>query len=228
MPQAIRASEATASVRTGYPVPDPVKPPKHLFHVVVRYEGEGLSESSVTELVKSVGGEVVQKPDAKTEATKTGNPRALFNFVIRYEGEGLIDSNVVELVKNYIDAQTREAGPNACVAVLPVPPPPPDLPPGTVQGSHNRYPMAPFVQTAPGTAIGSVVGAALASPAAQPSSTPTVVTPPTSAPTRPGSLPQPSAQPSPLPRPEPTSDAPRAPRPVPPPGIPMMPPAAPH
>jgi hypothetical protein len=32
---------------TAYPVPGPVKPPKHLFHFIIRYEGEGLIDDSV-------------------------------------------------------------------------------------------------------------------------------------------------------------------------------------
>lgn len=38
-----------------YPVPNQAKQPKHLFHFIIRYEGEGIIDSNVVELFKSYG-----------------------------------------------------------------------------------------------------------------------------------------------------------------------------
>src|SRR5207244_8912884 len=37
-----------------YAVPPPVGRPKHLFHFIIRYEGEGIIDSNVAELYKSM------------------------------------------------------------------------------------------------------------------------------------------------------------------------------
>ncbi len=37
----------------GYPVPAAVRPPKHLFHFIIRYEGEGIVDANVVDLVKA-------------------------------------------------------------------------------------------------------------------------------------------------------------------------------
>ena len=38
----------------GYPVAAPVQQPKHLFHFIIRYEGEGLLDSNVVNFVKAM------------------------------------------------------------------------------------------------------------------------------------------------------------------------------
>lgn len=37
---------------SGYPVPTPVKAPKHLFHFLIRYEGEGIIDDNVVKFMK--------------------------------------------------------------------------------------------------------------------------------------------------------------------------------
>jgi hypothetical protein len=37
---------------SSYPVPAPVKPPKHLFHFLIRYEGEGIIDDNVVKFMK--------------------------------------------------------------------------------------------------------------------------------------------------------------------------------
>lgn len=38
---------------SSYPVPAPVKPPKHLFHFLIRYEGEGIIDDNVVKFMKA-------------------------------------------------------------------------------------------------------------------------------------------------------------------------------
>ncbi|MCI0638138.1 MAG: hypothetical protein L0Y72_05080 [Gemmataceae bacterium] len=87
-----------------YPVPAPLQQPKHLFHLVLRYEGEGVVDAQVVELLKNVTGQnpaPTEKTD-KAEPAKSSQHSSLFNFIIRYEGDGIIDANVLELFKCYL------------------------------------------------------------------------------------------------------------------------------
>ncbi len=87
-----------------YPVPAPLQQPKHLFHLVLRYEGEGVVDAQVVELLKNVTGQnpaTSEKTD-KPEPAKSSQHSNMFNFIIRYEGDGIIDANVVELFKSYL------------------------------------------------------------------------------------------------------------------------------
>jgi hypothetical protein len=48
-----------------YPVPRPTNQPKHLFHFIIRYEGDGIVDSSVVDMVKALQqGEEPVNPDA--------------------------------------------------------------------------------------------------------------------------------------------------------------------
>lgn len=51
---------------TSYPVPAPVKPPKHLFHFLIRYEGEGIIDDSVVKFLK-----VYSQADKKEKETNS-------------------------------------------------------------------------------------------------------------------------------------------------------------
>jgi hypothetical protein len=103
--------EATAANRVNYPIPAPAKPPKHLFHFVIRYEGDGLIDQSAVEACKSCLSQA-----AKEEATKASNKPApakspgsnLFQFIVRYEGDGIIDNNVVDFFKAYMSAMASQ------------------------------------------------------------------------------------------------------------------------
>jgi hypothetical protein len=97
-----KASAALAADKSGYLVPAPVKQPKHLFHLILRYEGQGVSDSAVAGIVTQLGGEVTPAEEQKAGAApaKGMQQNALLNFIVRYEGEGIIDSNVASLVKD--------------------------------------------------------------------------------------------------------------------------------
>jgi hypothetical protein len=99
---AAKAPAALAADRSGYLVPAPVKQPKHLFHLILRYEGQGVSDSAVAGIVTQLGGEVTQAEEPKAGAApgKGMQQNALLNFIVRYEGEGIIDSNVASLLKD--------------------------------------------------------------------------------------------------------------------------------
>jgi len=89
----------------GYPVPPPLQQPKHLFHLVIRYEGDGIVDANVASMVKDIvaaaredgAGDKKAVPDA---AKPTSQMNHLFHFVVRYEGEGIIDSNVAAMLKD--------------------------------------------------------------------------------------------------------------------------------
>ncbi len=106
----------------GYPVPAPQMPPKHLFHLIIRYEGDGLSDDTVAGLVKQVSNAAMVKTDddakPKSESAKGPSLGQLLHFIVRYEGDGIIDANVVALMKEMYGAP-RNGGtvvpPAACV-----------------------------------------------------------------------------------------------------------------
>jgi hypothetical protein len=105
---------ATPAVSTAYPVPAPLQQPKHLFHFVVSYNGEGSGDSAVTGLIKGLTGQGGDSDDSnrKTEQTSSNAPqlRQSFNFIIRYEGEGLIDSTVAGVLKEIYGANAAKSG----------------------------------------------------------------------------------------------------------------------
>ena len=51
-PALLRAS-TPASEPSSYPVPAAVKPPKHLFHFIIRYEGDGIIDDNVVKFMKA-------------------------------------------------------------------------------------------------------------------------------------------------------------------------------
>lgn len=51
-PGLLRAS-VQANEPSSYPVPAAVKPPKHLFHFIIRYEGDGIIDDNVVKFMKS-------------------------------------------------------------------------------------------------------------------------------------------------------------------------------
>jgi hypothetical protein len=62
-----------------YPVPYPPQTPKHLFHFIIRYEGDGVIDSNVVKFAKALGGEAAGafnqysvNPTACGEATSNG------------------------------------------------------------------------------------------------------------------------------------------------------------
>jgi hypothetical protein len=128
-PALIRSSEAPASPKSTYPVPAPAQQPKHLFHLIIRYEGEGIVDSNVAELFKSLYGQGEGKAEAAPKEGPAQKPASLspttpqlsqlFNFIVRYEGEGIIDSNVADLVSSLYSQSGRWQMPAAAPACAP-------------------------------------------------------------------------------------------------------------
>ncbi len=111
------AAEATAANPTNYLIPTPATPPRHLFHLIIRYEGDGLIDQNAVEVCKSCLMQASQEETKKTsdkpapEKSASDKPSTaksagsnLFQFIVRYEGDGIIDKNVVEFVKAYMSA----------------------------------------------------------------------------------------------------------------------------
>jgi hypothetical protein len=55
-PVLVKPTEPAALPKTGYPVPTPAQAPKHLFHFIIRYEGEGIVDSTVASLLRDIYG----------------------------------------------------------------------------------------------------------------------------------------------------------------------------
>jgi hypothetical protein len=53
---------------SSYPVPAAVKPPKHLFHFIIRYEGEGIVDDNVVKLMKDYGRALKDQSDKPANA----------------------------------------------------------------------------------------------------------------------------------------------------------------
>jgi hypothetical protein len=51
-----RAQDAVAESGVSYSVPPPVRPPKHLFHMIIRYEGDGIIDDNVVKMIQAQSG----------------------------------------------------------------------------------------------------------------------------------------------------------------------------
>lgn len=51
-PALLRTSSPTPERSLAYPVPEQARPPKHLFHFIIRYEGEGIIDDNVAKAMK--------------------------------------------------------------------------------------------------------------------------------------------------------------------------------
>jgi hypothetical protein len=71
-PGLVKTTDATPSNNLGYPVPAQVKQPKHLFHFIIRYEGEGIIDSNVADLFKQVYGAATKESQEKDEVLVPG------------------------------------------------------------------------------------------------------------------------------------------------------------
>jgi hypothetical protein len=118
VPQVVKTASAVPAAKAPYPVPPPLQQPKHLFHFIIRYEGEGVVDSNVTGLVKNLSGqeEAEQPEKSKAEPASPSALKGLFHFILRYEGDGIIDSNVAQLVKDLYSQDTRWSSPPTCVS----------------------------------------------------------------------------------------------------------------
>jgi hypothetical protein len=145
-----KQTDTAVNKSTAYPVPAPLQQPKHLFHVVIRYEGDGIVDTNVVDLVKSFTGDDSAKEEKgdKAESAKPSKLNQLFNFIIRYEGDGIIDANVVELFKAYMDTVGKEERSNQG----------PIVPQGIVPPNAPGYPLSGPPSTSPGVILPSVSG----------------------------------------------------------------------
>lgn len=69
-PALLRTSN-TLTEPSSYPVPAAVKPPKHLFHFIIRYEGEGIIDNNVVKFMKTQG-QGLKIPYAPTASPNVG------------------------------------------------------------------------------------------------------------------------------------------------------------
>lgn len=97
-----------------YPIPAPIAQPKHLLHVVIRYEGEGLPDQRM--IAAALAGQAEdEKPKkggkSKPDDSKAAQAKDTFQFIIRYEGDGIIDDNVAKVLKDYFAAEKAADAP---------------------------------------------------------------------------------------------------------------------
>src|SRR5262249_8849920 len=94
-----------------YPIPAPFTQPKHLFHVIIRYEGDGLPDPNMLAAALAAAGQgEEEKPRkaAKSKAAQASNAaraKDTFQVIIRYEGDGIIDDNVAKVLTDYFAAE---------------------------------------------------------------------------------------------------------------------------
>jgi hypothetical protein len=58
-----RPTDSSSSMGPGYPVPAQTRAPKHLFHFIIRYEGEGIVDDNVADVLKKTYGEKSAKDE---------------------------------------------------------------------------------------------------------------------------------------------------------------------
>lgn len=119
-----RAVGQAPAGKSAYPIPAPLQQPKHLFHFIIRYEGDGAVDAGVAALAKVLSGETPaaeeQSDRAPAEPTKPGSLSQLFNIILRYEGDGIIDENVAAVIKTFQGEKISPAGMVQCAPGDPV------------------------------------------------------------------------------------------------------------
>jgi hypothetical protein len=83
-----------------YPVPPPLKQPKHLFHLILQGAG---GDTSITDICNQLSAQNCEskensKAPSKSEAAKAPGAGGSFAFILRYEGDGIIDDTVADVV----------------------------------------------------------------------------------------------------------------------------------
>jgi hypothetical protein len=71
-PALLKASTPAPEQQLGYAVPAPVKAPKHLFHFIIRYEGEGIIDDNVVKFMKAQYQAGKQGKDQSASPVTTG------------------------------------------------------------------------------------------------------------------------------------------------------------
>jgi hypothetical protein len=154
----------TPNKSTSYPVPAQAQQPKHLFHFIIRYEGEGIIDSTVAGVLKQLYGaeESEDEQPAKKKKKKKSKQEAddqtsvpaldqLFHLIVRYEGEGIIDSTVADVLKT-LYAGSNPGAPTCVPATGTSPQTLPSVPssvPVPVTPQTIRPPQAAPAPTAP-------------------------------------------------------------------------------
>jgi hypothetical protein len=70
----VKAVEPAKLSKSSYPVPSRAQQPKHLFHFIIRYEGEGIIDDNVAGLLKEIyGAKKSAKEDSETNAPRATN-----------------------------------------------------------------------------------------------------------------------------------------------------------
>ena len=137
-PALTRTAEAPTGTKSTYPIPPPLQHPKHLFHFMIRYEGDGSTVDTGVSLAKALVGDagpVAEKTDdAESKPSKTPSAGQLFHLILRYEGEGIIDANVVEVIKAF--QKETDSSPAPLIA-----PPPPESGNGSQPGTTSPQPV---------------------------------------------------------------------------------------
>ena len=117
-----------------YPIPAPPAQPKHLFHLIIRYEGDGLPDQDLLAAALAAAGQGGDEKPKKAAQSKTVQAKDTFQVIIRYEGDGIIDDNVANVLKDYFAAE-KAAG-----ALAPVQ----DSQKGPPGRYHARPPVDPY------------------------------------------------------------------------------------
>jgi hypothetical protein len=68
-PLLLRAADPVAEQPLAYPVPAPARPPKHLFHFIIRYEGQGIIDDNVLKAIKTQYGANTKEAGGKEAGT---------------------------------------------------------------------------------------------------------------------------------------------------------------
>ncbi|MCI0683352.1 MAG: hypothetical protein L0Y71_14710 [Gemmataceae bacterium] len=194
VPESRRVIDSAPAAKGTYPIPAPMQQPKHLFHFIIRYEGDGVIDANVSTLAKALlgaGGVAVEETDeTKPEPAKTQSLSQLFNIILRYEGEGIIDANVAELIKAIQSQSSSSCVPAARVTEFAAPAPlssPPQIQSAPVQNvpatpstaPRGSVPAAAYLQQIPSYATQPQTAVTPGSP---PQPEPRVTMPPADAP----------------------------------------------
>lgn len=102
---------------SSYPIPAPLAQPKHLFHFVIRYEGDGLSDPGMLATALAAASDIPMSGPKKADKSNVAKLKApdLFQFIVRYEGDGIVDDNVAKVLKDYFTAMMNENAPAATI-----------------------------------------------------------------------------------------------------------------
>ncbi|HXD85936.1 MAG TPA: hypothetical protein VN641_05560 [Urbifossiella sp.] len=156
---------------SNYPIPAPVAQPKHLFHFVIRYEGDGMPDPTMLATAVAAAGDIpisMPKKSDKPNVVKVKAPD-LFQFIIRYEGDGIVDDNVAKVLKDYFTAalsekasppvrELRSAGNSPQYGAMPQPSP--ESPTTSSAAASPGTPNPPATLVPPRTQVAPATGTA--------------------------------------------------------------------